>query len=62
MPKKTTLIAGFAGQDGTPRKLLGVSRLCELGWTAAATPRDGLAKIYDGSVAQGPGAGAGARP
>ncbi len=48
--------------DGTPRKLLDVSRLRELGWTATTTLRDGLAKTYDWSVAQGPGAGPGARP
>ncbi len=42
--------------DGTPRKLLDVSRLRELGWTATTTLRDGLAKTYDWYVAQGPGA------
>ena len=57
MSKKTALIAGIAGPDGTPRNLRDVSRLCELGWNAATTLRDGLAKTYDWSVAQGPGAG-----
>ena len=46
--------------DGTPRKLLDVSRLRELGWTATTTLRDGLAKTYDWYVAQDPGAGPGA--
>ncbi len=59
MPKKTTLIAGFAGQDGTPRKLLDVSRLREFGWTATTTLRDGLAKTYDWYLAQDLG---GAKP
>ena len=38
--------------DGTPRKLLDVSRLRELGWTATTTLRDGLAKTYDWYVSQ----------
>ena len=42
--------------DGTPRKLLDVSRLRELGWTATTTLRDGLAKTYDWYVAQESGA------
>ncbi len=42
--------------DGTPRKLLDVSRLRQLGWTAATPLRDGLAKTYDWYVSQGPGA------
>ncbi len=42
--------------DGTPRKLLDVSRLRELGWTATTTLRDGLAKTYDWYISQGPGA------
>ena len=56
--------------DGTPRKLLDVSRLRELGWTATTTLRDGLAKTYDWYVAQEsgaehepvPGDGSGPRP
>jgi len=32
--------------DGTPRKLLDVSRLAALGWSAKTTLRDGLAKTY----------------
>ena len=42
--------------DGTPRKLLDVTRLRELGWTATTTLRDGLAKTYDWYVSHGPGA------
>ncbi len=45
-----------AKPDGTPRKLLDVTRLRELGWTATTTLRDGLAKTYDWYVSQGPGA------
>ena len=32
--------------DGTPRKLLDVSRLRDLGWTATTSLRDGIAKSY----------------
>ncbi len=42
--------------DGTPRKLLDVSRLRELGWTATTTLREGLTKTYDWYVAQESGA------
>lgn len=33
--------------DGTPRKLLDVSRLAALGWSAQTTLRDGLKKTYE---------------
>ena len=33
--------------DGTPRKLLDVSRLRDLGWTARISLRDGIATTYD---------------
>jgi len=57
-------VVGYEGEyrydttkpDGTPRKLLDVSRLRELGWTATTTLRDGLARTYDWYVSQGPGA------
>jgi GDP-L-fucose synthase len=47
-------IVGFSGTieldrekpDGTPRKLLDVSRLAALGWTATTSLRDGLEKTY----------------
>ena len=32
--------------DGTPRKLLDVSRLAGLGWRASTTLRDGIARAY----------------
>jgi GDP-L-fucose synthase len=48
-------IIGFEGElvqdpgkpDGTPQKLLDVSRLTDLGWTAQTTLRDGIASTYD---------------
>lgn len=57
-----TLIAqvvGFEGElqfdasrpDGTPRKLLDVSRLRTLGWTAKTSLRDGLARTYQDYLA-----------
>jgi GDP-L-fucose synthase len=47
-------VVGFEGElrfdatkpDGTPRKLLDVSRLHALGWRAATTLRDGIASTY----------------
>jgi len=47
-------VVGFDGDivfdaskpDGTPRKLLDVSRLQELGWTAKISLRDGIAHAY----------------
>ena len=33
--------------DGTPRKLLDVSRLHDLGWSASVGLRDGIASTYD---------------
>jgi GDP-L-fucose synthase len=32
--------------DGTPRKLLDVSRLAKLGWVARTPLREGIAKAY----------------
>jgi GDP-L-fucose synthase len=48
-------VVGFKGAlrydtsmpDGAPRKLLDVSRLTALGWTAKTPLRDGLARTYD---------------
>ena len=48
-------IVGFRGEivydtskpDGTPRKLLDVSRLSTIGWKAKVPLREGLAKAYD---------------
>ena len=47
-------ITGFEGEivhdtskpDGTPRKLLDVSRVSELGWTAQIGLREGLEATY----------------
>lgn len=33
--------------DGTPRKLLDVSRMADLGWTADTSLRDGIQNLYD---------------
>jgi GDP-L-fucose synthase len=48
-------VTGFTGQidfdttkpDGTPRKLMDVSRLAAMGWTAKTGLRDGIAQTYD---------------
>jgi GDP-L-fucose synthase len=37
--------------DGTPRKLLDVSRLSELGWVASIGLREGIARTYDDYLA-----------
>jgi GDP-L-fucose synthase len=47
-------VVGFKGKivfdgskpDGTPRKLLCVSRMRELGWTAKTAVREGIARTY----------------
>ena len=47
-------VTGFKGDivfdsskpDGTPRKLLDVSRLADLGWTAKIDLRDGIKRAY----------------
>lgn len=52
-------VVGFQGvlvfdankPDGTPRKLLDVSRLSQLGWKAAISLREGLAQTYQWYVA-----------
>ncbi|MEM6461865.1 MAG: GDP-L-fucose synthase [Pseudomonadota bacterium] len=48
-------VVGFNGEivydaskpDGTPRKLLDVSRMQELGWSAKTQLKDGIARAYD---------------
>jgi GDP-L-fucose synthase len=48
-------VVGFDGElawdtskpDGTPRKLLDVSKLCTLGWQPAISLRDGIARTYE---------------
>ena len=53
-------VTGFAGKitwdaskpDGTPRKLMDVSRLAALGWRAKITLRDGVEKTYASFLAE----------
>ena len=48
-------VVGFHGEiaqdltkpDGTPRKLMDVSKLAAAGWTATTPLRDGVSKAYD---------------
>jgi len=48
-------VVGFDGElgwdttkpDGTPRKLLDITRLHDLGWQATISLRDGVAQTYD---------------
>ena len=52
-------IVGFHGEiswdrekpDGTPRKVLDVSKLRDLGWTPKITLRDGIARTYQSFLA-----------
>jgi len=52
-------VVGFKGQltfdaskpDGTPRKLLDVSRMKELGWQRGISLREGLSRVYAEGVA-----------
>lgn len=54
-------VVGFEGRlafdaarpDGTPRKLLDVGRMTALGWSAATSLRDGLARTYDSFLEHG---------
>lgn len=54
-------IVGFEGElkfdttkpDGTPRKLLDVSRLHDLGWDATISLKDGIKQVYQGIVDKG---------
>jgi GDP-L-fucose synthase len=53
-------VVGFKGAieydatkpDGTPKKLLDVTRMSALGWTAKTDLRDGLNKTYDWFIRQ----------
>lgn len=53
-------VVGFKGElhfdsskpDGTPRKLLEVSRLTSLGWKASTSLKEGLAKTYEWFLAE----------
>jgi GDP-L-fucose synthase len=54
-------VIGFSGQlsfdtskpDGTPQKLLDVSRATQLGWKASMPLRDGIARAYQDFLARG---------
>jgi GDP-L-fucose synthase len=56
-------VTGFSGEirwdttkpDGTPRKLLDVSRLTELGWKPSIALRDGIAGTYQWWLSEGAG-------
>jgi GDP-L-fucose synthase len=56
-------IVGFAGDiewdsskpDGTPRKLLDVSRISSLGWKAQINLRDGILSTYEWFKGNDPG-------
>jgi GDP-L-fucose synthase len=41
------IVNDLSKPDGTPRKLLDVSRLHALGWQARRTLQDGLASTYE---------------
>jgi GDP-L-fucose synthase len=53
-------VTGYAGRlefdaskpDGTPRKLLDVSKLTQLGWRPRISLRDGIQQVYDWYRAQ----------
>ena len=40
------IVQDLTKPDGTPRKLLDVSKLTDLGWSAKTTLRDGISKVY----------------
>jgi GDP-L-fucose synthase len=42
----------FSMPDGTPRKLLDISRLMQLGWQPRISLRDGIKKTYARYLAQ----------
>ena len=53
-------VVGYSGKivwdaskpDGTPRKLMDVTRLKDLGWTASISLRDGLERTYESFLAE----------
>ena len=40
------IVQDLTKPDGTPRKLLDVSKLTDLGWSAKTTLREGISKVY----------------
>ena len=48
-----TLILDSSKPDGTPRKLMDVSRLTSLGWKARIGLREGIASVYDSCQKEG---------
>ncbi|TDE34256.1 GDP-L-fucose synthase [Antarcticimicrobium sediminis] len=64
LAQRVARVTGFEGRimtdptkpDGTPRKLMDVSRLARLGWTASIGLETGLAGTYDWFLAQEAGA------
>lgn len=60
LTEKVAHVVGFTGEiewdtskpDGTPRKLMDVSRLAELGWSASIALDDGLKRTYAAFLAE----------
>ena len=46
-PRRPSCVFDTSKPDGTPRKLLDVTRLHDLGWQHRIELRDGLASIYE---------------
>lgn len=51
----STIVWDTSKPDGTPRKLLDVSRLAKLGWVATIELADGLQETYKWYLTEGPG-------
>jgi GDP-L-fucose synthase len=60
LTEKVASVVGYAGRivwdtskpDGTPRKLMDVSRLAKLGWSASIKLEDGLKQTYASFLAE----------
>ncbi len=46
------IVQDFSKPDGTPRKLLDVSKLTTLGWQASISLREGITRVYQGCADQ----------
>ncbi len=46
------IVQDFSKPDGTPRKLLDVSKLTSLGWQASISLREGITRVYQGCADQ----------